>query len=87
MDELQKLKELNKEMQDVLINILVSTVHPDRAVRAVMVDLKPIRKVLQKCKEMVECKSTREKKIIYYSDGTDNIDGLSHYHLECSNWF
>jgi hypothetical protein len=33
--------------------------------------------------ECLKCKSVEMKKIIHYNDGSDNIDGLGHYHLEC----
>lgn len=29
------------------------------------------------------CRSQGLKKIVYYNDGSGNIDNLPHYHLEC----
>jgi hypothetical protein len=31
----------------------------------------------------VKCKSKEIKKVISYNDGSDNINGIGHYHLEC----
>lgn len=42
---------IEDELADVLKNIINSCVHPDRAARAVMVDLDPIRNVLKKYEE------------------------------------
>ena len=33
--------------------------------------------------ECPNCKSVEMKKVIYFNDGSDNIEGLGHYHLEC----
>ena len=44
-------KELEKEISQVLEGIVNKCVHPDIAVRAVMVDLAPIRKLLKKLDE------------------------------------
>jgi hypothetical protein len=46
--EIEKLREVNKELIQVLKGIIDGCVHPNVAVRAVMVDLKPIRKILEK---------------------------------------
>jgi hypothetical protein len=29
------------------------------------------------------CRSKNIKRIVSYNDGSDNVDNLSHYHLEC----
>lgn len=31
------------------------------------------------------CDDTQLKKIHHFNDGSDHIDGFSHYHLECMN--
>ena len=45
--EIQRLRDENKKMRAALQHVLNSCVHPETAVRAVMVDLKPIREALK----------------------------------------
>jgi uncharacterized Zn finger protein len=33
--------------------------------------------------ECPNCKSIEMKKVIHYNNGSDNIDKIGHYHLEC----
>lgn len=33
--------------------------------------------------ECLNCNSTEIKKVLNSNDGSDNIDGLAHHHLEC----
>ncbi len=42
-----KLRQDNEKLVSALSNIISSCVHPEIAVRCVMLDLKPIRKVLK----------------------------------------
>ena len=51
---LNNLLETNQEMRLVLENIINGCVHPDVAVRAVMVDLTPIRKALKNNQKIVD---------------------------------
>ena len=46
MSEIEQLKLENVEMRKILQSIIDGCVHPDIAVRAVFVELEPIRKVL-----------------------------------------
>lgn len=48
LEDRNKLAEENKAMRKVLQGVVDSTVHPDVAVRALLVDLKPIRDILTK---------------------------------------
>lgn len=45
----ERLENQNKLLISALIGIIESCAHPDKAIRCVMVDLKPIRKVLSHC--------------------------------------
>ena len=49
-------EKLFKEMADVLRGIVNGCVHPQVAIRAVMVDLKPIRKILNQIDAKKETK-------------------------------
>ena len=48
MTEIEQVKLENVELRKILQSIIDGCVHPDIAVRAVFVELEPIRKVLGK---------------------------------------
>ena len=52
-ENFDKLLEQNQRLIEVLQGIINSCVHPDIAVRCVMVDLAPIRKVIKQNNELI----------------------------------